>query len=477
MRCLLVEDEQSRIDAVMPKLLECFGNGQVALAKDRDSAIQAVRRTPFDVVVLDQRIPTAPDQLNPNVVHGRSVLEEIVNSSPYTVVLYLTGLPMEDEYVDNLIKSGNRSDVWGDGQAVPLLERFSKNNLGPFFSRIEKLAETIASTHAIEINTKGHNLSVSEAEARMLRTFARMHGGSSIDLEPINGGRSGALTLRNNVRDAAGHDRIRTIAKLGSSAAIDQEVIRFSTEVQRLAAGSYAPLITPNVVPVLGKSAAFYRLADGYDKSLFAVLNESDNRAAACVDQLRQNFQPWVNTKSARRVRIADLVELVIWSDRLPALHTLLDGVDWQVIEDAEINVNFCAAHGDLHGGNVLVDAYSRAMMIDYGAVEELPSAYDAVTVELSPFFHPDGNRELLGWRAGDAEIDWFDRQAFAGLVSVPYYVGAARSWAHSVAYSDREVLACGYAYMLRQLQFSGGDRKLALSMIRGVVEKLKSLV
>src|SRR4051794_35633604 len=114
MRCLLVEDEPDRVARILPELQTIFGKTNVEVALDRDSAIELARRQAFDLVVLDQRIPSAHGQLDANVIHGRAVLDQVREIAPDTPVYFLTGLPMEDDYVDHLIAVGSQCDVWGD---------------------------------------------------------------------------------------------------------------------------------------------------------------------------------------------------------------------------------------------------------------------------------------------------------------------------------------------------------------------------
>lgn len=128
--------------------------------------------------------------------------------------------------------------------------------------------------------------------------------------------------------------------------------------------------------------------------------------------------------------------------------------------------------HGDLHGLNVLVNKQRRAMMIDYGSVGPLPSSMDAVTLELSPFFHPQGVRAALQWKSGDGDIDWFDVNSFSEKTTIPSYIKTTREWAHGEAFGDREVLASAYAYVASQLQFSGTDKDLAWAMAFGIVKR-----
>ena len=253
---------------------------------------------------------------------------------------------------------------------------------------------------------------------------------------------------------------------------ISSEMERYEREVIRLPAGTYAPLIPGRVARVARSKAAFYRLLDGYDHSLFDVLCHSDTNAAICARALQTGQKPWAENPTVKKMRVGDIVKLLIWEDRLPAIHALLGNIDWRGFEDWEISVNMCTRHGDLHGENARVDSGFRVMMIDYGAVDSFPSAIDAVTLELSPFFHPHGFRDMLSWSPQDGSIDWFDSNAFCALTSIPNYIQATRAWAHADGFGDREVLACAYAYVLRQLQFPKADRELAKTLVDGIVAR-----
>lgn len=149
-----------------------------------------------------------------------------------------------------------------------------------------------------------------------------------------------------------------------------------------------------------------------------------------------------------------------------------MDGIEWKLFEDREITVKMCTRHGDLHGENVCVDTNRRVMMIDYGAVGVLPSAIDAVTLELSPFFHPHGLQSATRWSPGGGDIDWFDRKLFCELSTIPRYIGASRDWAHAEGFGDREVLACAYIYVVGQLQFPKADRSLGRALAAGIVSR-----
>lgn len=470
MRCLLVEDETARIDAVLGPLVGLFGEGAVDIAEDRDSAIAFVSARPYDLVVLDQRIPSAPGQLNADVVHGRTVLEFIRGEAPHTVVYFLTALPMDDEYIDEIVDQGARQDVYGDRTPVVLVRRFRKSKLDPFFEAVKSLVRTARITHDIEINTKGEALGLSEDEARLIRCFGRLQDGICVDVEPISQGLSGARVLKADVKDNKGEIRMSAVGKLGKHADIASEILRYEKEIVRLPSGSYAPLLPPPQARVLGRMGAFYRLLAGYDRTVFDVLKASDVDAAACVKSLQAAEEDWSKQPVVKAATVLEHAKLLIWEDRLPGIHGLLPDINWAAFEAKVVSMNFCTRHGDMHGENARVDARLHVMMLDYGAVDPLPSAIDAITLELSPFFHPHGQPDLLNWHPGDGSIDWFNVEAFAALTVVPEYVKSCRSWAHQCAFGNREVLASAYIYVLRQLQFPGANVELARAMLPNII-------
>lgn len=470
MRCLLVEDEKPRIDAIFGRLEGLFGAGSVDVAEDRDTAVAFVSERPYDLVVLDQRIPSAPGQLNADVEHGRAVLEFIRREAPHTVVYFLTALPMDDDYIDTIVALGARADIYGDGAPVALVRRFHKAKLDPFFVAIERLAASARITDDIEINTKGEPLGLGEDEARLIRCFGRLQDGICVDVETISEGLSGARVLKADVKNKKGEVRMSAVGKLGKHTNIASEMFRYEKEVVRLPSGTYAPLLPPPQARVLGRMGAFYRLLAGFDRTVFDVLKVSDVDAAACVRALQAAEDAWSQQPVVETATVLSHAKLSIWEDRLLGIHRLLPGIDWAAYEAKVVSVNICTRHGDLHGENARVDAKLRVMMLDYGAVDPLPSAMDAITLELSPFFHPHGHRDLLKWQPSHGAIDWFNVEAFAALTAVPEYVKTCRAWAHKDAFGNREVLACAYAYVLRQLQFPGVDIELARAILRGII-------
>lgn len=471
MRCLLVEDELERIERMLPELRKSFGDN-IDIARDRDTAIRFTENVAYDLVVLDQRIPSSDGQLDAEVIHGRAVLDHVRQIAPYTPVYFLTGLPMEDEYLDRLIAEGMKADIWGARKNVSLNRRFQKATMKPFYEAVDEIAALARQTEEIEINTRGVPINLSNNEVRLLKIFTRLQGGICADVAILSGGLSGARIIRADIKDERGGVRMSVASKLGHHRSISDEIARYEQEVVRLRPGGYAPLIPVTIVQFGPTKGAFYRLLDGYGESLFEVLQKSDSDGAGCVNAIRDAEKPWSDSATTEKHRVADLLKLLVWEDRLPGIRSLLDGINWEPYEERAISVNMCTQHGDLHGENVLVNSDRLTMFIDYGAVGKLPSAIDAVTLELSPLFHPQGLRKLLLWKPGDGKIDWFDGDAFRAKLACPVYARAARDWAHAVSFGDREVLACAYIYLVRQLQFAGADTELARALLSEIVAR-----
>ncbi|MDN3276890.1 hypothetical protein QWJ07_21685 [Frankia sp. RB7] len=426
---------------------------------------------PFDLIILDQRIPSADDVLDADVTHGRAVFEQARKMVPDTPVYFLTGLPMEDDYVDQLIHEGTRSDIFGTRAPVPLVARFQKSTMSPFYEAAAKLASEAHITDEIEINRRGAQISLTPSEARLIRVFARQHNGVCADLSVLAGGLSSSRVFRIDVRDSSGGVRISSACKIGPSDVIVGEIRSFEHEVVRLPAGSYAPLI-PGTLPQVGTNrGAFYRLLDGYDRSLFDLLKVSSKQAATVVSAIKASQQPWFRNARPERRRIKELLSLVVDSSKIAQIHEQITTFDWEPFEEREVLVNFCTRHGDLHGGNVLVNSAGQSMMLDYGAIGEYPSAFDAVTLELCVYFHPNV-RDILLLDRSSVDIDWFDLELFCARTMVPEFTQATRAWAHAEGFGEREILACCYIYALRQLQFDGTDKVLALALAEGIVNR-----
>jgi len=90
----------------------------------------------------------------------------------------------------------------------------------------------------------------------------------------------------------------------------------------------------------------------------------------------------------------------------------------------------------------------------------------------LSPVFDPHGLQACLPAGSVDRKLYWFDLESLCKQHALPGYVRATRTWAHGEAFGDREVLACAYIYLVRQLQFPGAKVDLIRAFISEIVAR-----
>jgi ActR/RegA family two-component response regulator len=89
MRVLFVDDDETFVAAVAPKLETIVGAGRLTVAKSLDSAIGALQTGEFDFFILDLKIPTVDGGLDEDVAHGQVVFREAQQRAPGTPVYFL----------------------------------------------------------------------------------------------------------------------------------------------------------------------------------------------------------------------------------------------------------------------------------------------------------------------------------------------------------------------------------------------------
>ena len=177
----------------------------------------------------------------------------------------------------------------------------SQGHSWSFYKAATEIAETARVTHGIEINTKGTGIALNEDEARLLRCFARLQNGVCVDIEVLGDGLSGASVIKADVRDGNGDIRISAASKLDDYNIIAREMHCYKQEIGRLPAGYLCLQSLVAKLRVCGKKGVFFRLLDGYDRSLFQVLRGSDADGAACVRALRHTRNVWFMIRTATR--------------------------------------------------------------------------------------------------------------------------------------------------------------------------------
>lgn len=468
MRILLVEDNVDFAGSI-EKAIRGIDGCEVIWKRSKAGALAALEDEPFDVVILDRRIPTEDDHLDDHQDHGWAVFQVIAESLPGASVWFLTGTVDPDFPVEVLNAHGNRGDIHCCGREDSLYRVFWKNKMTDCVAAIRSFRADVEQTDQIHLDFVGAPVNLRAEEVRLLRLFGRMHGGARIEIRPLAGGLSGERVLRVTVLNAAGAPQIMSVAKVGTFDAIAVERTNYHAEVVKLAPGSF-PQVTAEIGLGAGQfSSIFYGVVGADVKSLFDVLVDDPAAGATVPVQLRADQATWHGARQVEKLRVSTIRRSMVGDVVLQGLGGELAGIDLGPVEAVEVDAARCVQHGDLHCANVLFDDVVRPMVIDYPDVRRSLASLDPVALELSTIFHRDApNRGE--WPSEEQAENWTDIDQFSAGSPYEGYLRACRTWASEIAGSEQEVWAVGYSYALRQLKYGDTDKVLARAIIRGCI-------
>ena len=329
------------------------------------------------------------------------------------------------------------------------------------------VADGIAVPDDVEIARIGGEFHLSLAEDRLLRGFTRWRGGTRCELRLLSGGLSDAHVFGARVFDGTGATRVNAVAKVGSRAAIDAEAKRYDTEVSRLSPGA-TPRRLESLQPRDGSTAAvFYSLAEGYDRTEFQAALESASIVPSVVDCVRELTAPWREGVPETRTTIAELRRSVLNDSELAALATRYSLAWVGEFERHTVQARQCTIHGDLHGGNILVDRRGTATIIDYGNVGNGSAPFDPITLEFSHLFHPAGPLRASEWPSV-AQARMWRTDDYLVECPMPEVVRACWRWAEIVCAGHREIAGAAHCYLLSQLKYPDTEKDLILGLLFG---------
>lgn len=471
MRILLVEDKPD-FAAMIDKALRAVDGCDVIWKKSKTSALAALGDEPFDVVLLDRRIPSEDGVLDDDVNHGWDVFQRVRETLPGTSVWFLTGTEDADFSADVLNDFGRNGDIHSCGRDDTVYRVFWKRRMTDCVAAVRTFRADVQRTEAINLSQVGDLVNLRPEEERLLKLFGRRHGGISVEVRPLSGGLSGARVMRVTVRNATGQPIVTSIAKVGVFDEIGAERTRYHGEIARLVPGSTPQLTGDITLGASGHAGIFYGVVGSEVTDLFAKLSADPDGGAEVPSQLRAAQAPWFAARDGERVRVGAIRRRLIGDVALATVEDELQGINIAAVELLEIDVAHCVQHGDLHCANVLFDDRGFPMFIDYPETGRTLASLDPIALELSTVFHkhaPDRH----GWPSEAQAETWPDADLFAAGAPFEAYLRACRDWAIAVAGSQQEVLAVGYAYALRQLKYDDTDKDLARAIIRGCVATL----
>jgi CheY-like chemotaxis protein len=464
-RILLIEDSPNHVK-VLTEALTDIGQGiHVMQAGSRDSALVAIKEAHFDVAVCDLKIPTVDGGLDAETIHGKDVVNHLRRELPGTPII-INSAYGDDEFRDDLISQGSRLDIFGGGDQ-PILQYTTKGILSRLTEKVRVLYEDLEVLDSIDIRQEG--IQLSPPQKRVLRIFGRRNGGSVVTVSPMAAGLSSSIVLRVQVLAPTRASAANTVAKLGSVRDVEDERERYQRNAPaRLSHGSFTPLADIVQAGAQQSGGLFYTVAEDY-RSVFEVLRAQPAEAAPVVARLRERMRPWWQGAPFEQRSVS-----IIRRELAPDVQDDLIQPGWLEAERISLQTCRCPVHGDLHGGNVLVDAEGHPVLIDFGRCGTGDAALDPVTLELSLLFHPGADDLRHDWATPERASHWSDLDEYAIGSPLEAFIRACREWAHEVAAGRREINANAYGYAVRQLQYADTNQALAVAVANSATQDLR---
>lgn len=462
---LIVEDDPDFIEELRQVFAEFPGNADLRVASSREAAFASLESDFFDLIVLDLKIPTIDGALDANPEHGHAVFTRARAVAPGTPIFVLTGSPAED-FIPTLLQQQQQVDVWAEGRKIGTVEFLKKMKFDQCPTKLAPIASAVHALSEVELDRGGINLTLQED--RLIRIFAKRFGGTHCAVSQLGGGLSGAKVLRLRVIDSGGARVHDAVAKLGSPDDVCDEANRFDTLVARLDARA-----TPRKLATLdfgagARAGIFYGLAQGFEASAFDLALHQDGTWAGAIKGVEAATKQWTEGVGHTRRTIREVRLRVLSDDNLSRILEKYP-INWAInFEANSIQTRWACIHGDLHGNNILISSDRSAVLIDYGDVGDGPASLDPITLELSLLFHPQGS-DTRGWPSIEQAPRWGSVDEYVQGCPAAEFISECRGWAGRVSAGNREIAACAYSYLVRQLKYEDTNKELALALLDGV--------
>lgn len=472
MHVLFVEDNSHFAETIVSVVGANFPGIFWDIVDNSSSAEKLLEEKFYDLVILDLCMPNVPSGLEKNVEYGQHLFYLAQQMLPGTPTYILTGSEL-DSFATGLSRHGEQIRLWGAERKFSTVLYFRKNNTVELVEELAGVYREVLAVNDVTINTRGKLIDFAKGQERALKTFIRSVGGRDGVYYPLSG-LSGSLVGRVEVRD----ERLKTIgafvAKLGSPSKIQKESESYARHVSLMPINTFTPLMSQMDKGIKDCSAIFYTLAEGYKETLFEVVRRDPESAIQVIRQVRESLDRWSSAREVERVSIAEVRKAKLNDEVFESLIKTYGLEDIRAVENIQINASVSCIHGDLHGGNVLVNQSGVPVLIDFGDVGHGYTGLDPISLEMSLVFHPDCvssgiSQEIRSFLEHWPNIDKYSQAKPFGRV-----VKYCRDWAYDICGDDRSVLATGYAFALRQLKYDTVAPDETVALIRRIAQALE---
>lgn len=193
------------------------------------------------------------------------------------------------------------------------------------------------------------------------------------------------------------------------------------------------------------------------------------------IKKVRSSMDRWSTARKVSRVKIGEIRRAKLNDADFNKLATQYDIEDIKGIEDISVNIFESCIHGDLHGGNVLVNQTGTPILIDFGDVGFKYTGLDPITLEMSLIFHPDCVVSEISHEIRPFIKNWPNIDQYCQENPFKEVIKYCRDWAYDISGDDKSVLAAGYAFALRQLKYDTVSADETIVLIKRIVDAIQT--
>ncbi len=471
---LIVEDDNSISQYISNEFLKLGDDIEITIATCRNEAIKLLENNNnfFDYITLDLTLPINSDDFEKNPENGLHILSRISEISKGTPILILTATSTID-MIQDFLSHSCKADIWGDKEEISTIMHLSKLKINSLNEIINKIYTAFSKILSVEMRTN-QSLTLPIEHDRLIRIFANSVGGSTVKIKKIGGGLSDAKVYAVEVEDINGAKIYNSICKCGEHVDISTDAQNYTKYINRLAPDASPRILGYYQFGAKSSYGVFYGFAENHNDSFFKAMCEK-NISQELFTAIKSLFTPWYNASTNKNDTIANIRRMLINDEKTEELIKQYNIESCSKrFEKKNVTYKHSCIHSDLHGENILLNTESKkAVLIDYGDINEGAIILDIITLECSSLFHPSIKDYLdLGEWPTDIDINnWSNEQNYISNCPFPDSVTFCRSWLYELDIGNREIAAGLYSYSLRQLKYPETNKRVAISLIKKAYE------